>query len=59
MRRSPAATMLALAVVLVVLAGALILFTKTKKKPVEAPEAAPANPFADLPPEPPPAPRKK
>lgn len=54
-RKSPAATLLALALVLLVLAGAVVVYTLTNKKAAEAqPAAVPANPFADIPPEAPP-----
>ncbi len=61
-RKSPLATVIGLGVVLVVLAFALVLFSLTRK-PATTPEAqaapADADPFRDLPPEPPPKPREK
>lgn len=54
-RKSPAATLLALALVLAVLAGAVFVYTLTSKKAAQAqPTAEPQDPFADIPPEAPP-----
>lgn len=58
-RKSPAATLLAVALVLAVLAGAVFVYTMTNKKAAQAQPTAGStaetqNPFADIPPEAPP-----
>lgn len=53
-KKSPVG-MFGLALVLFVLAAVMLLYTMTVKKPVqEPPRVEQKNPFADLPPEPPP-----
>lgn len=52
--------MIGLVLVLLVLAGALFLFSRTTPKPAPAaPTVEATDPFAGLPPEPPPAARSK